>query len=64
MVLNGEKGAGIAMHWRNGEKEGGIAIHWYGMVKRRGVGMNDDIKAMASSITHHLASLWPRAVRH
>ena len=51
VVLNGEKGAGLVLQCI-GE-----------MVKRRGVGMNDDIKAMASSITHHFASLWPRTDR-
>ena len=48
----------------NGEKRAGLVLQCIGeMVKRRGVGMNDDIKAMASSITHHFASLWPRTDR-
>ena len=34
----------------NGEKRAGLVLQCIGeMVKRRGVGMNDDIKAMASS---------------
>ena len=49
-------------------KRGGVGENrrgWYekyGM-KRAGDGMNDDIKAMVPSITHHFASLWPRTDR-
>ena len=43
------------------EKDG-LVHEKYGM-KRGGVGMNDDIKAMVPSITHHFASLWPRTDR-
>ena len=49
------------------KREGSYCSSVAALVRREwwkgGVGMNDDIKAMASSITHHFASLWARTDR-